>query len=152
MPTNTIQKLLRFYLWGSLGLSTEIFFTGAVDLYHAYASHTPPDWGLKGHSYIWMFLIYGSGSLLFPLAYRYIQLIKIAVLRLLVMAIAIFIIEFVTGYILDQLTGHCPWEYTSRWNVMGYIRLDYLPAWMVFAYVIEQADSLFDRMVQEFKG
>ena len=46
------KTLLRFYLWGTLGLSTEIVFTALVDVYHAVMNHTPINWGLTGHSYI----------------------------------------------------------------------------------------------------
>ena len=139
------KKLLRFYLWGTLGLSTEIVFTALVDVYHAIRNHTPIDWGLTGHSYIWMYFIYGSGALLFPLVHKHLKGFQL-LLRIFLIALGIFIVEFITGFVLDKLTGHCPWQYTSRWNVMGYIRLDYLPAWMVFAYIIERADELFDRM------
>jgi uncharacterized membrane protein len=61
--------------------------------------------------------------------------------------LGIFVVEFITGFILDKFTGHCPWQYMSRWNIMGYIRLDYLPAWMCFAYIIERADEVFDGMI-----
>jgi uncharacterized membrane protein len=58
--------------------------------------------------------------------------------RLLIYSTFIFVIEFISGFILEQITGKCPWEYTSGWQVMGYIRLDYLPSWMFFSYLIER--------------
>jgi len=139
------KTLVRFYLWGTLGLSTEIFFTATVAMYHALKDQTRPDWGLSGHSYIWMFFIYGIGALLFPLGHKHLRGFHL-LLRIFLVAIGIFIVEFITGFILDKVTGHCPWQYTNRWNIMGYIRLDYLPAWMIFAYVIERADELFEKM------
>jgi uncharacterized membrane protein len=139
------KTLLRFYLWGTLGLSTEIFFTAAVAFYHNVREHTPIDWGLTGHSYVWMFFIYGIGAILFPLVHRHLSGFPL-LLRIFFIALGIFAVEFITGFILDKLTGHCPWQYTSRWNIMGYIRLDYLPAWMGFAYLAERADELFERM------
>ena len=139
------KSLLRFYLWGTLGLSTEIFFTAFTAFYHSLRDHAPIDWGLSGHSYVWMFFIYGSGALIFPLAHGHLRGLHL-LLRIFLIAIGIFVIEFTTGFILDKLTGHCPWQYTSRWNIMGYIRLDYLPAWMIFAYIIELADELFEKM------
>ncbi len=139
------KTLLRFYLWGTLGLSTEIVFTALVDVYHALRDHTPINWGLTGHSYVWMFFIYGVGAVLFPLVHRHLRGFQL-LLRIFLVALGIFVVEFITGFILDKLTGHCPWQYTSRWNIMGYIRLDYLPAWMGFAYIIERADELFEKM------
>lgn len=139
------KTLLRFYLWGTLGLSTEIVFTALVDVYHAVMNHTPINWGLTGHSYIWMFFIYGVGAVLFPLVHKHLRGFQL-LLRIFLVSLGIFAVEFITGFILDKVTGHCPWQYTSRWNIMGYIRLDYLPAWMGFAYLIERADELFEKM------
>ena len=139
------KSFLRFYLWGTLGLSTEIVFTAFTDLYHSLMDHKPIDWALTGHTYLWMFFIYGFGSIIFPLGHKHLRGFNL-LLRIFLVSIGIFAIEFITGFILDKLTGHCPWEYTSRWNIMGYIRLDYLPAWMIFAYLIERADELFEKM------
>jgi uncharacterized membrane protein len=141
------KTLLRFYLWGTLGLSTEIFFTAMVAMYHSLRDHTKPDWGLSGHTFVWMFFIYGSGALLFSLGYKHLRGFHL-LLRIFLVAIVIFMVEFVTGFVLDKLTGHCPWQYTSRWNIMGYIRLDYLPVWMIFAYIIERADEQFEKMTK----
>jgi uncharacterized membrane protein len=139
------KTLLRFYLWGTLGLSTEIFFTAAVAFYHSVKDHTSIDWGFKGQSYIWMFFIYGVGAILFPLVHKHLKGFQL-ILRIFLIALGIFVVEFITGFILDKVTGHCPWQYTNRWNIMGYIRLDYLPAWMGFGYLIERADELFEKM------
>lgn len=144
------KTLIRFYLWATLGLSSEIFFTAFSDLYIAIHDHKPIDWGLSGHSYVWMFFIYGSGALLFPLTHKHLKGFHL-LLRMIAIAIGIFIVEFITGFILDKVTGHCPWEYTSQWNVMGYIRLDYLPVWMIFAYIIERADEMFERMTNRLE-
>jgi uncharacterized membrane protein len=139
------KKLLRFYLWATLGLSTEIFFTAFTDLYIALREHKPVDMSQTGHTYIWMIFIYGAGSLIFPFGHKHLRGFHLF-LRIVIVAIGIFAIEFTTGFLLDKITGHCPWEYSGRWSVMGYIRLDYLPAWMLFAYIIERADEIFDKM------
>lgn len=141
------KTLLRFYLWGTLGLSTEIFFTAFADLYHSIAAHKPIDWGLGGNSYVWMFFIYGLGSVIFPLGHKHLRGFHL-LLRIFLVALGIFAVEFTTGAILDKITGHCPWQYSGRWSILGYIRLDYLPAWMIFAYLIERADELFDKMTR----
>lgn len=142
IPTETKKRLIRFYLWGTLGLSTEVVFTALVDVYHAIRNNTPIDWGLSGHSYIWMFFIYGLGAILFPMVHKHLKGFHL-IMRIFLIALGVFAVEFITGFLLDKLTGHCPWQYTSKLNIMGYIRLDYLPAWMGFAFLIEKADELF---------
>ena len=139
------RHLIRFYLWATLGLSTEIFFTAFTDFFISIRDHKPVDWGLPGHSYIWMIFIYGGGSLLFPFGHKHLNGFHLLV-RIFIVAVGIFAIEFTTGFLLDKITGHCPWQYFGKWSVMGYIRLDYLPAWMIFAFIIERADEIFDAM------
>ena len=51
--------------------------------------------------------------------------------------LGIYIVECSTGFLLEQITGKCPWEYTSGWHLLGYIRLDYFPSWLAFAFIIE---------------
>ena len=141
------RHLLRFYLWGSMGLTTEVCFTALHTIWHRFTFNLPLELSLEGNTYIWMFFIYGTGAFIFPLLHTpYVSQIKPTLFRILLMAVGLFAIEFVSGFLLDKLTGHCPWLYTSRWAVMGYIRLDYLPAWMLFSYIIEQADALFEHM------
>jgi len=50
----------------------------------------------------------------------------------------VYLIEFSAGFLLDKLTGQCPWEYTTGWHVMGYIRLDYALFWAVFGFILER--------------
>ncbi|MGB1216661.1 MAG: putative ABC transporter permease [Saprospiraceae bacterium] len=92
---------------------------------------------LEGHTYVWMAFIYALIPLLFPLGIKWFGHLNI-IIRSIIYMIAIFIIEFIGGFLLDSLTGFCPWDYTgSTWSVMGYIRLDYFPAWMVFGIIVE---------------
>lgn len=68
-----------------------------------------------------------------------------AVFKNVFSAIVIFIVEFISGFILDQLTGSCPWEYKYGYHVMGYIQLEYLPAWMLFVFMIEKIYTFLDK-------
>ena len=45
----------------------------------------------------------------------------------------------------SQITGKCPWEYTTGWHIMGYIRLDFTPAWMFFSFIIERLYWMIDK-------
>ncbi|MFN4122440.1 MAG: putative ABC transporter permease [Flavobacteriales bacterium] len=56
--------------------------------------------------------------------------------KAMISMLVIFAIEFILGWLLDQLAGKCPWEYQEGWHVAGYIRLDFAPAWFVFAWMV----------------
>jgi uncharacterized membrane protein len=144
------RHLLRFFLYGSLGFTTEIIFTSYYDLFEKIYLDIPFDLKLTGLTYFWMFFIYRFGSILFPFAHKFIQHYSLFT-RLLLMAIGIFCIEFIAGAVLDFTFGSCPWEYSSPVNVMGYIRLDYLPAWILFGFIMEKADKIFDKMTINFQ-
>jgi hypothetical protein len=136
-------------LFGTLGLSAEIVFTAILHQYDMLEGVRPFDLKLQGESYVWMFFIYGLAAVLFPPVYLRLKELSWPA-RLLVYAIGIFAIEFSTGWMLDLSIGKCPWEYTSRWNICGYIRLDYLPVWMLFGFILEKANLLFDKMTDGF--
>jgi len=129
--------LFLFVAFGCVGITTEIFFTAIVDAITAMQQGTAIDWRLVGHSYIWMFPIYGIAGIAFPLIYDKLAQWP-AVARWAFYGIAILAVEFVTGWLLDVTTGSCPWNYTKGWHIMGYIRLDYYPLWVGFGIMIER--------------
>jgi hypothetical protein len=128
------EKVISFALYGGLGVTTEVFFTAVVDLINA---GNFDDLGLKGYSYIWMFPIYGLASILFPFFFKSLKKWS-RLLRYLTYGVSILLVELIAGFLLEQLTGRCPWEYQTGWHFSGYIRFDYLPLWMVFGAVIEE--------------
>lgn len=103
------------------------------------------NWKLQGKSYIWMFPIYGLAGLLFPPILKYIGHLHFAI-RAIIFAIGILLVEFISGALLDFFTGQCPWEYTTGWHVMGYIRLDYFPFWVIFAAFIDWIISILNKV------
>lgn len=131
------KKLFMMLFFGCFGMTAEIFFTAIT---HALVGTSviegDPIMSLTGKTYVWMFPIYILipiiGGFLFDKMRPYFWF-----LRIFVYALIIFIVEFISGFLLDQITGKCPWEYTTGLQVMGYIRLDYLPAWMFFAFWVE---------------
>lgn len=128
------KHLFLFVAFACIGITTEIFFTAITHVIHSWPH---ADWSLKGQTYIWMFPIYGIAGIAFPFILPYLQKIPF-VFRMCIYAIGILIIEFITGGLLDFFTGKCPWEYTTGWNVMGYIRLDYFPLWALFGGMVEK--------------
>ncbi len=131
--------------FGCFGMSAEIFFTAFT---HAYAGipviEGEPLLSLTGKTYVWMLPIYMLIPFLGGFLFERLRPL-FWLLRLFIYAIAILAVEFISGYILDLTTGKCPWEYTSGWHIMGYIRIDYIPAWMFFAFWVEYFYNYIDR-------
>ena len=131
------NRLIAFSLFACIGITAEIFFTSIYNNVASVSAGGNWDWALRGHSYIWMFFIYGPASFLVPFAMD--KMVKIPLLvRLLIYSAGIYVVEFTSGFLLDKLTGVCPWEYKTGLEFMGYIRLDYLPAWMGFSFLLEK--------------
>jgi len=131
------KKLFNFIIFGCFGIAAEVFFTATVNFIHEIQQNLPHDYRLIGKSYIWMFFIYGAASMLFPPFYRLVSRHHLVV-RLFFYGCGIFIVEFISGFLLEKITGVCPWHYTSGVNILGYIRLDYLPVWMFFGWLMER--------------
>jgi uncharacterized membrane protein len=112
--------VIRFILYGFLGWILEIIFTGSGSLLRGSIS-------LTGYTYLWMFPIYGLAVFLEPIH----DGIRKAPwpIRGLIWVALILLIEYLSGWILIQLIGFCPWDYTgsSPYAVDGLIRLDFSP-------------------------
>lgn len=141
------KKLFLFAAFGCVGITTEIFFTAIVDNIKAVEAGGLGNinWRLMGQSYIWMFPIYGLAGLLFPPIFNRIQNWNV-VIRMALYGAGIIIVEFITGWLLDKLTGRCPWEYTEGLHVMGYIRLDFYFLWAFFGLMVERIYLLLRKL------
>jgi hypothetical protein len=116
------------------GITTEVFFTAFTALFTQNPLCGNPLASMAVQSYVWMAFIYGLIPVLGILFHDRAKPLPVWI-RLPLYVLIIYIIEFTTGYLLQVFTGKCPWHYTSGWNVMGLIRLDYFPAWLVFAWL-----------------
>ena len=84
-----------------------------------------------------MFPIYGLGILILPM-YALMRN-RSPMFRGFFYAIAIFMVEFITGSALKE-RSLCPWDYShAKWNIKGVIRLDYAPVWFCTGLIFEQA-------------
>lgn len=120
-----IEFLQKVFSYGCLGLLIEVFFTGAVSLYRR-------NWRATSQTYLWMLPIYGIGGWTFEAVHNALQWHWVAMAFVYVPMIYAF--EFVSGWILKRFLGRCPWDYGStRFSVMGLIRLDYAPFWLALA-------------------
>ncbi|MEG1847813.1 MAG: hypothetical protein RRX92_06845 [Lachnospiraceae bacterium] len=127
---STIHLFIKQYITcGIFGWCMEILFTSL----HALRRQDP---ALMGSTSLWMFPIYGLAALLRPISHRLHK--QPAILRGFLYACIIFLVEFISGRLLQQ-KGACPWDYgRSKWNIKHVIRLDYLPNWMIAGLLFER--------------
>ena len=131
------KKLFLYLFFGCFGMTFEVFFVAITNLFLGTPLFNEPLWSLTGKTYVWMFPIYVMIPVLFGLLLKYIKDKPLA-LRLIIYTLIIYVAEFSSGFLLEQITGKCPWEYTTGWHIMGYIRLDYAPSWLIFSFIIEK--------------
>lgn len=129
----------RFLFYGLIGWLLEILFTGT-------GSFLSGSFGLTGYTYLWMFPIYGMVVFLEPV-HDHIRNTPWPIRGVIWVAI-IFIIEYLSGWILKLLIGFCPWDYSlaSRFTVDGFIRLDYFPVWFVAGLLFERLHDFLDNI------
>lgn len=137
------KKLFLILFFACFGITVEIFFVALSNLLNQSPFCGEPLWSLTGKTYIWMFPIYACIPLFAGPLFRYFSVWPL-LFRLFAYTLVILSVEFVSGFALEQLTGKCPWEYTTGWHFMGYIRLDYIPAWMGFSFLIEYLYNYLD--------
>ena len=129
MPGALVSDLLLI----CVGLSLEVVFTALTELPEA------KDWRLMGYTYVWMIpiyaLVYPALSVLYPRLAAYPFWMRAGLYVVL-----IYVVEYISGWLIRQATGKCPWEagyYKARWGVHGLIRLDFAPAWLAVAFISE---------------
>ena len=129
---NTYHKIyimiLRFLIYGICGWVIEVLFTGVC-------SAVKGDVKLASRTYLWMFPIYGMGILLEPI--HNVMRGNPWIFRGLVYALIIFVLEYIFGFLLKQITGVCPWDYSGVFALNGYIRFDFLPLWFATGLLFE---------------
>jgi hypothetical protein len=126
------KYLALFLIMGCIGITVEIFFTAIYDI----VNHTNKGLTLEGHSYIWMFPLYGITALAFPLLTKALHRFHWWG-RGLLYGVGILIIEYISGAALRHYTGSCPWEYKEGMHINGLIRLDFYPLWVLFGVGVE---------------
>lgn len=135
---------IRFLFYGLVGWCTEIVYTGLDSLLKG-------DWRLPGVTYLWMLPIYGLGVFL----ERVHDLIrpKPWFVRGIIWLLLIWSIEYTSGWILKDITGFCPWDYSdSSYSVNGFIRLDMAPQWFLAGLLFERLHDWLDRVLGKIKG
>jgi len=140
MPFSKYRRGHTFFMilfFVCLGMTAEIFFTAFSALFTATPIANKPLAAMAGMTYVWMAFIYALIPILGILCYEKVKGIPIY-FRLPMYVFLIYLVEFLSGFMLRVLTGACPWEYTTGWHTMGLIRLDYFPAWLAFSWMVER--------------
>lgn len=145
LSPNHKQRLFLVIFFVCLGMTVEIFFTAFSALYSGESVQGKPPLALAGYTYVWMALIYALIPILAP-PFHALSRRWPAALRIAAIVLAIYLIEFTAGYLLRITTGSCPWEYQQGWHIAGLVRLDYLPAWTIFAWGVEKVYLFVDRL------
>ncbi len=95
-----------------------------------------------GYSFLWMLPIYALLALIEP-AHELMKNFPIFI-RGFIYVLALWSVEYISGALIKKISGRCPWDYSaSRWNLSGFIRLDFLPVWFVFVLTAEWLSGKF---------
>ncbi len=129
-----------FIVFGVLGICGEVLFTGGQYLIQK------RQWRLEGHSYIWMFPIYGLLAFLFDPVNQMVAGAPWFV-RGFIYMVAIYIVEYVTGALLTKLTGAHIWQYTGKYNLHGQIQLAHAPVWFIIGLLVERYYNDVEQLV-----
>ena len=114
-----------------VGVTGEVIYTAikALMLKH--------DLRLQGYTQLWVMPLYALGGVFIFEKLHFLMMGWNIVFRFTVYALMIFMIEYIAGFIAKQITGKCPWEYTGKWNINGYIKLTHFPFWGAVGLLFE---------------
>jgi hypothetical protein len=133
---------IRFLLYGFGGWCGEIIVTA---FQHSAARR---DWRLIGHTYLWMFPIYGLLAPLYEPLHDRIRDVPVLG-RAVIWSFGFTAAEFATGWMIARLTGRCPWDYVAdgfRFAINPYIRWDYFPLWAAVGLALEPVHDFLVRL------
>lgn len=131
------SMIKRFFLYGIVGWSMEIVWTGLYSLLNGNV-------GLEAYTSLWMFFIYGSAIFLEPLH----DIIRDwnVVFRGIIWVVIIWGVEYSSGKLLLRVLDVYPWQYFGPFAVEGLVRLDYAPAWFVAGLIFERIHITLDKL------
>jgi uncharacterized membrane protein len=127
----------KFLIYGCIGWCAEVFWTGLESLLKG-------DVKLSSSTYMWMFPIYGCAVLL-EVLHDKIRHLPV-VMRGCIYTLVIFTIEYISGMLLRQILGVCPWDYSKNpLSIHGVITLTFIPVWFCAGLIFE---SIHDKLTE----
>lgn len=130
----------RFVFYAFLGLLIECFFTGL----HSLIIDKNPR--AVCTTYLPMGLLWGVGGLFFEFIHQILSGFWFVVL----MVPCLFLFEFCFGYIFLKIFKRKLWDYGgAKYGVMGLIRLDYLPFWLLLAICFDYLVEIFKMIIEK---
>ena len=136
------RVIVAFVCFGAFGWCAEIAWTALYEVGEAVLARRTPDLRLSGHTYLWMFPIYGAGGLTFETVHHALAAWPWPE-RGAIYMLGCFGVEYASGFVIQLATGKIPWDYSrARWNIHGLIRLDYAPVWFAFGMMLEALERI----------
>jgi len=143
-----LPMLIRFVLYGLLGWCAEVVWSAATERIRG----KQRDWRLVGHTYLWMFLIYGLLAPLYEPLHDFLRPWH-WFMRGAIYALGFWLIEYASGWLLRRLTGKCPWDYSElRGHLHGLIAWEYAPVWFVAGLALEPVHDFFVRLTPAIRA
>ena len=136
MRPTSLRVLWRFLIYGLMGLTVEVVYTGIASLLAG-------DLSMHGFSFLVMLPIYGLAVFLEPL-HRSISHLPWWT-RGLIYLMLIWAVEYLTGMLLRLILGASPWNYTDPLNIDGLITLRMAPEWFLAGLGFEKIHDFLDR-------
>jgi len=145
-----VPVAVRILFYACLGVAAEVLMTavcarlGIVLTADLDDPEARTSWRLKGHSFVWMFPIYGCGLLLFEVVH---DLLRTApwLVRGLCYVSALYVIELVASLVLVRLTGRHVWRWVGPGSVGGHVHFAMAPVWFAAALLLEPLQDLLTR-------
>jgi hypothetical protein len=138
--------LLGFAVFSVISVAAEAVFTGIGDQVRNVRNGDRVNWNLPCRSYLWSILVYGASAMVsFPIMGTLFPAFFALEWwwRGLFYVVGIFFWEFVWGWLIELVTGTCPWQYRrSTWRVWRYIKPEYAGFWFGFGFILEWAHAV----------
>ncbi|MDA2914437.1 putative ABC transporter permease [Acidobacteriia bacterium AH_259_A11_L15] len=139
---------IRFVLYGLLGWCAEVVWSAVTEK----ILRQQRDWRLLGHTSLWMFPLYGLLAPLYEPLHDFLRPWH-WFMRGVIYLLGIWLVEYITGWLLRKLTGKCPWDYSElRGNLHGLIAWEYAPVWFAAGLLLEPVHGFFVRLTPAIRS
>ncbi len=138
MRARPLRRIERAAVYGLLGTATEVVFTAVRDVLHRSSRNAR----LEGGTYLWMPPIYALCAVLYEPVHDSLRGLP-APQRATLYAAGFIGVEYVSGRLIERVSGVIPWDYTgaTRLQLHGATRFDYAPLWAAAGMALEPVDD-----------